>query len=388
MYPWLFRHVVTRVDAETAHQATLRALVLDQAARQAAWSKAGAGLAGTTLNSAAGVASAGIPAALGQQLWGRDCASPLGLAAGFDKNGRAIDALAGFGFGAVEIGTVTGQAQPGNPRPRLFRLPAEGGIINRMGFNNDGSRAVADTLAHRAAALGAAPAWNRPPLLGINIGKTKSVAPQDAAEDYALSARRLARYADYLVVNVSSPNTPGLRDLQATDQLHPILAAVQAAVEQSGRPVPLCVKISPDLADADIEAVADLAVRLGLSGIIATNTTVRRDGLRTPPERVTAMGDGGLSGPALAERSRQVLRLLRNVTGDRLVLISAGGVRTAADVWHRMCLGASLVQAYTAVIYGGPAWPARINRDLAARVAAEGLTSIQEIVGSAHRTGA
>jgi dihydroorotate dehydrogenase len=211
----------------------------------------------------------------------------------------------------------------------------------------------------------------------VNIGKTRAVPDADAAADYAASARAVAAVADYVVVNVSSPNTPGLRDLQAVDRLRPVLVAVRAALDAvvPGRPqgrVPLLVKIAPDLADADVDAVADLALELGLDGIIATNTTVSRDGLASPADEVAAAGAGGLSGPPLRARSLAVLRRLHERAGDRLVLIAAGGIETPDDAWERLRAGATLVQAYTAFVYGGPLWPRQMHAGLAARLRAAG----------------
>ena len=288
----------------------------------------------------------------------------LGLAAGFDKNGVGIDALGGLGFGHVEIGTVTAQSQPGNPKPRLFRLPTDRAVVNRMGFNNDGALAVAERLAARAANLPTGPR----PILGVNIGKTKVVPDDDQAAveaDYAFSATHLAPYADYLVVNVSSPNTPGLRSLQAVERLGPLLEVVRrTSVGASGRIVPLLVKIAPDLADDDVLAVADLALELGLEGIVATNTTIAREGLRAHPSDVEAIGAGGLSGAPLKARSLEVLRLLRGHVGDRLTLIGVGGISNLDDARERLEAGADLLQAYTAFIYEGPAWARKINAGL------------------------
>ncbi|MDO9458196.1 quinone-dependent dihydroorotate dehydrogenase [Nocardioides sp.] len=285
----------------------------------------------------------------------------LGLAAGFDKNAVGIDALGALGFGHVEVGTVTGQAQPGNPQPRLFRLVADRAVVNRMGFNNDGAQAVADRLAARG---------RRPdgPVLGINIGKTKVVPEDDDAAvlaDYGLSTRLLAPHADYLVVNVSSPNTPGLRTLQAVERLGPLLSHVRRVADGgSVTRVPLLVKIAPDLTDDDVLAVADLAVEIGLDGIVATNTTISRDGLRSSPDEVTGAGAGGLSGAPLAARSTEVLRLLRGRVGPDLTLVGVGGISTAADARERLGAGADLLQAYTAFVYGGPTWPRRIVKGL------------------------
>jgi dihydroorotate dehydrogenase len=281
----------------------------------------------------------------------------FGLAAGFDKNAKAVPGLLALGFGHVEIGTVTAQAQPGNPRPRLFRLVDDRAIINRMGFNNDGAAEVASRL-HRLRGTKA----GRRAVIGVNIGKTKVVAPEDAVADYVESARLLAPYASYLVVNVSSPNTPGLRDLQAVNELRPLLAAVKEVADRApAGSVPLLVKIAPDLADADVDAVADLAIELGLDGISAANTTIARpDSLTTPRDVIEAAGAGGLSGPVLAERATQVLVRLRARVGDRLAIISVGGVTTPDDVRTRLAAGADLVQGYTGFIYEGPRWPSRL----------------------------
>ncbi|HET9622815.1 MAG TPA: quinone-dependent dihydroorotate dehydrogenase [Kofleriaceae bacterium] len=310
---------------------------------------------------------------LAVRAFGRDLPGPLGLAAGFDKDAKGVPALLALGFGFVEIGTVTAEAQPGNPKPRLFRLPRDRALINRMGFNNDGARAAAARLARRRG----------PGCLGANIGKTKRVAEADAIADFTASADRLAPLADYLVVNVSSPNTPGLRDLQAVDKLRPLLTAVRAACDRASphRRVPLLVKIAPDLADADIDAVAELALELQLDGIIATNTTIARAGLTTPSAEVAALGAGGLSGPPVKARALAVLRRLRAKVGDRVILIAVGGIESADDAWQRICAGATLVQAYTGFIYGGPGWPRRVQRDLAARVRAAGFTSIAQAIG-------
>lgn len=281
----------------------------------------------------------------------------FGLAAGFDKNARAVPGLLALGFGHVEIGTVTARAQPGNPRPRLFRLVDDHAIINRMGFNNDGAAEVASRL-HRLRRTAA----GRDAVIGVNIGKTKIVEPADAIADYVESARLLAPHASYLVVNVSSPNTPGLRDLQAVSELRPLLAAVkQIADSVPGGRVPLLVKIAPDLADADVDAVADLVVELGLDGVSATNTTIARpDSLLTSRAVIDAAGAGGLSGPVLAERATEVLVRLRSRLGDGIAIIAVGGVTTPDDVRARLAAGADLVQGYTGFIYEGPGWPSRL----------------------------
>jgi dihydroorotate dehydrogenase len=308
--------------------------------------------------------------------FGVELAGPLGLAAGFDKDARGADALGALGFAFVEVGTVTVRAQPGNQRPRLFRLVEDRALVNRMGFNNSGAQAVAERLRGRKRARGVA--------IGVNIGKSKAIPEGEAVADYVASARLLAAAADYMVVNVSSPNTPGLRDLQAVEHLRPLLVGVRGALgEASARRVPLLVKIAPDLADEDIDAVADLALELGLDGIIATNTTTSRTGLVTDPARVEEIGVGGLSGAPLKERSLAVLRRLRNRVGDRLVLVSVGGIETAEDVWVRIQAGATLVQAYTGFIYGGPLWPGHVHRGLARLVRQAGYGSIGEAIASA-----
>jgi len=287
---------------------------------------------------------------------GLDFPGPLGLAAGFDKDGRGVAGLAALGFGFVEVGTVTARPQPGNPKPRMFRFPAERALVNRMGFNNAGAAA----LAARLRAL-----RGPRPVIGVNIGKTKAVPDDEAIADYVTSARLVADVAGYVVVNVSSPNTPGLRDLQAADKLKPLLSAVRSALDEASprRRVPLLVKIAPDLADADIDAIADLALDLGLDGIIATNTTISREGLHDTAA-VADAGPGGMSGAPLKARALEVLRRLHARTGDRLVLIAAGGIGSAEDARERLAAGATLLQAYTAFIYEGPLWPHRVHAAL------------------------
>ena len=309
---------------------------------------------------------------------GMDLPGPFGLAAGFDKNAVGIDGLAMLGFDYVEIGTVTAEPQPGNPTPRLFRLIEDRALINRMGFNNEGSAAVAARLAAR-------PRTSRT-VVGVNIGKTKVVPEAEAVADYVTSTERLARHADYFVVNVSSPNTPGLRNLQAVDQLRPLLSAVRETLDANATRghIPLLVKIAPDLADADIDAVADLALELGLDGIIATNTTIGREGLRTDPAKVEAAGTGGLSGAPLRERSLEVLRRLHARTGDRLTLVSVGGIENADDAWARITAGATLVQGYSAFIYEGPFWCRRLHRGLSDRLRASGHGTLSEAVGASN----
>jgi len=351
--------VLRRLPAETAHRVGF-ALI------RVAGATGAAGLLGRWLGPR--------DPALRVRALGLEFPGPLGLAAGFDKDARATSGLGALGFGFVEVGTVTARAQPGNPRPRMFRLPADRALVNRMGFNNEGATAAAARLRGRRGRPGGRRRGR--PVVGVNIGKTRAVPEAEAAQDYAASARAVADVADYVVVNVSSPNTPGLRDLQAAVRLRPVLVAVREALDAAvpGRRVPLLVKIAPDLADTDVDAVADLALELGLDGIIATNTTISRAGLASPPSEVTAVGAGGLSGPPLRDRALAVLVRLRARTGDRLVLIAAGGIETPDDAWARLRAGATLVQAYTGFIYGGPLWPRRMHAGLARRVRADGKT--------------
>jgi dihydroorotate dehydrogenase len=351
MYRLLYRMVLRRVPAETAHLLAFGLIRGVVRVPGAAW------LLRRWLGPRDPV--------LRVRALGLEFPGPLGLAAGFDKDARGTRGLAALGFGFVEVGTVTARAQPGNPRPRMFRLTADRALVNRMGFNNAGAVAAAASLRRSRVRGGG-------PVVGVNIGKTRAVPDAEAAADYAASARAVAAVADYVVVNVSSPNTPKLRDLQATERLRPVLTAVRAALDETSpeRRVPLLVKIAPELADADVDAVADLALELGLDGIIATNTTIARDGLASPPAEVAAAGAGGLSGPPLRARSLAVLRRLRDRAGDRLVLIAAGGIETPDDAWERLRAGATLVQGYTGFVYGGPWWPRRVHAGLAKRMRA------------------
>ena len=279
----------------------------------------------------------------------------FGMAAGFDKNAEAVAELGELGFSHVEIGTVTRHPQPGNPKPRLFRLVKDQALINRMGFNNEGANAIAARLEKLRASN------KKLPVIGVNIGKSKVTELADAVSDYEYSTKKLAPFADYLAVNVSSPNTPGLRSLQSTVELEPILSAVQAV--SLGKPV--LVKIAPDLNDQDIVDIAMLVKKLKLAGVIATNTTIKREGLITNFDHVSKLGDGGLSGPVLASRSVEVLKILRGELDEAFVIISVGGVVSAKDVKQRLDLGANLIQGYTGFIYQGPLWARSINRGLA-----------------------
>ncbi|WP_062520755.1 dihydroorotate dehydrogenase (quinone) [Demequina silvatica] len=338
MYAPLYRHVLSRTDAEWAHRFGVVSI------GRGAW-------AFRTMRRLGLVATPdprGAVEALGLRF-----PAPVGLAAGMDKDAEAVAGLAAAGFGFVEVGTVTPKGQPGNEKPRSWREKDVRGLRNRMGFNNSG----ADAMAERLEALRSTPAGRRI-VLGVNLGKNKATPAEGAADDYAYSARLLARYADYLVVNVSSPNTPGLRDLQSVETLRPILAATRAAADDAvaERRVPLLVKIAPDLADADVDAVADLALELGLDGIVASNTTISHD-----------RGPGGLSGPVLLPRLVEVMARLRGRVGPDMCLIGVGGISSEEDAREVLAAGATLLQVYTAFVYQGPWWVARLNRALTAR---------------------
>ncbi|WP_460794920.1 quinone-dependent dihydroorotate dehydrogenase [Microbacterium sp. GXF0217] len=337
MYPLLFRVVLSRLDPEFAHHAGMAVIRV----------------LGVPPFSWATRALTAPPAEQRVSALGLEFPSPFGIAAGFDKNAVGVRGLAALGFGHVEVGTITAIPQDGNPKPRLFRLIPDRAVINRMGFNNAG----ADAAAKRLAKL-----RRRKPntVIGVNIGKSRVVEVENATADYVTSATKLAPLADYLAVNVSSPNTPGLRGLQAVETLAPLLRAVKDAAGDT----PLLVKIAPDLPDEEIAAIAQLAVSEGLAGIIAHNTTISRDGLKTDPAKVEAAGAGGLSGAPLRERSMQVLKVVRAAVPAEFCVIAVGGVETADDVRARLDAGATLVQGYTGFLYRGPFWGRQITRGL------------------------
>ncbi|MFF7332323.1 quinone-dependent dihydroorotate dehydrogenase [Streptomyces sp. NPDC008150] len=368
MYKIFFRLVFRRMDPEQAHHLAFR------------WIRLAARV--PVLRTYAAAVLAPRHEELRTEAFGLRMHGPFGLAAGFDKNAVAIDGMSMLGFDHVEIGTVTGEPQPGNPKQRLFRLVADRALINRMGFNNDGSAAVAARLGARREVFRT--------VVGVNIGKTKVVPEDEAAADYVKSAERLARHADYLVVNVSSPNTPGLRNLQATEALRPLLTAVREAADRTvtDRRVPLLVKIAPDLADEDVDAVADLAVELGLDGIIATNTTVAREGLGLKSSPALVQETGGLSGAPLKERSLEVLRRLYARVGDRITLVGVGGIEDAEDAWQRILAGATLVQGYSAFIYQGPFWARAVHKGLAARLRSSPYKTLADAVGAGTKENA
>ena len=333
IYPTLFRLFLSRLDPETAHHLGMFAI---RAASTLRLTKLLPKIKSTEVE------------AMGLSFEG-----PFGLAAGFDKNAIAIRALGEIGFSHVEIGTVTAIPQSGNDAPRLFRLKKDRALINRMGFNNDGAEVIAKRLEKLRSSK------QKLPVIGINIGKSRVVDVKDAVADYEKSAALLAPYADYIAVNVSSPNTPGLRSLQEVASLRPILQAVIA--KSLGKPV--LVKIAPDLADEDIIEVANLAKELNLAGVIGTNTTISRENLQTSGSDVAAMGAGGLSGPPLNDRSLEVLKVLRKNLNANQVVISVGGVETHEQLLQRLNAGANLVQGYTGFVYFGPLWARAVNKN-------------------------
>ncbi|GCD39102.1 dihydroorotate dehydrogenase (quinone) [Streptomyces chrestomyceticus JCM 4735] len=365
VYSLFFKLIFQRMDPEKAHHLAFR------------WIRLAARV--PVLRTFAAAVLAPRYKELRVEALGRRMHGPFGLAAGFDKNAVAVDGMAMLGFDHVEIGTVTAEPQPGNPKKRLFRLVPDRALINRMGFNNDGSAAVAARLAARNPVFRTT--------LGVNIGKTKVVPEEEAIADYVTSTERLAGHADYLVVNVSSPNTPGLRNLQAVDHLRPLLSAVREAADRTvtGRRVPLLVKIAPDLADEDVDAVADLAVELGLDGIIATNTTIARESLGLASDPALVQETGGLSGAPVKARSLEVLRRLYARVGDRVTLVGVGGIENAEDAWQRILAGATLVQGYSAFIYEGPFYARAIHKGLAARLRNSPYATLADAVGAEHR---
>jgi dihydroorotate dehydrogenase len=365
-YRTLLRPMLFRLPPETAHELALHSLPLLLSTRLAR-DLVGRG----SHNSEFGEL----------KRFGLSFKNPVGLAAGFDKNGIALEALAALGFGHLEAGTVTYQPQPGNPRPRLFRLPTDKALINSAGFNNHGAAAFAERAAR----------YRGDSVLGVSIGKSRAASPDQAVADYLKCLETVYRVADYIAVNVSSPNTPGLRDLQRAELLEALLDALQQrnrelAAEMS-RPqlVPLLIKVAPDLSPRELELIVEVSKRVRIAGIIATNTTLARDGLRTAPEKVAACGAGGLSGPPLRLRSTEVIADLFRLAAGSISIIGVGGVFTAQDAWEKICAGASLIQLYTGFIYEGPAIARKINEGLAVILKREGFASLDEAVGCRAR---
>lgn len=291
------------------------------------------------------------------EVFGLKFKNPVGLGAGFDKNATMFNDLAYCGFGFIEIGTVTPVGQPGNPQPRLFRLPADKGIINRMGFNNDGANAAAERLKDRKTGL----------LIGGNIGKNKVTPNEDALSDYLISFRALYPVVDYFVVNVSSPNTPNLRDLQEKEPLTALLSALMVENNRQVKAKPVLLKIAPDLTDGQLDDIIEIVRTTKIDGVIATNTTISRAGLQTDPERVEEIGMGGLSGVPVRDRSTAVIRYLAEKSGKSFPIIGIGGIHSAADALDKIAAGADLVQLYTGFIYEGPGLVKRINKAILAQ---------------------
>jgi dihydroorotate dehydrogenase len=356
IYRLFFRLVLHRIDAETAHELA------------ATWSRRATRI--PFVRSFLRRLLLPCDPSLRVNVLGLEFASPLGVAAGMDKNADWYDALGCLGFSFVEVGTVTALAQQGAKRPRIERLEGVGGLLNWMGFPNDGAEVVARRLA-----------CERETIVGVNIGKSKVVPIEDSAADYRESTRRLARLADYLVLNVSSPNTAGLTGMQASETLRRLVADVRSELRSLNLDVPLLIKLGPDLTDDALDDVADVALEMGLDGLIAVNSTVNRDGFSSrmldPSDRA------GLSGGPLTDRALEVLTRLRGRVGARLVLIAVGGIQTPADAVDRVLAGATLVQAHTGFIYGGPLWPWRVNRALARAVRERRASSIADLVGVA-----
>jgi dihydroorotate dehydrogenase len=359
IYRLFFRMVLRRLDPETTHVLAARALRAVAAIPGGLWALR---------------ALAGSPdPCLRVEALGLSFPSPLGVAAGLDKDASCFGALGALGFGFVEVGTVTAMAQAGNERPRIFRIARERALLNRMGFPNPGAQAAGERLRQRRAGA---------TIVGVNVGKSRVTPLDDAPEDYRASARAVERLCDYLAVNVSSPNTSGLRELQTPERLAPIVAAIRGELSAAGARAPILIKISPDLTNAQLDELAELALELALDGIIAVNTTLDRSGLEDCPDIADIQG-GGVSGAPLKHRALEVLRRLHARVGTNLVLVSVGGIETAEDAWERIQAGATLVQGYTGFVYNGPGWAHRINHDLAQRVHAAGDTSIQAFVGAA-----
>jgi dihydroorotate dehydrogenase len=361
LYRTLLRSLLFRLPPETAHELALHALSNGAVAR--------------ALRRVSG--SGEERSRFGElQRFGLKFKNPVGLAAGFDKNGVALQGLAALGFGFIEAGTVTNLAQPGNPRPRLFRLPLDRALVNRQGFNNEGAAALARRIES-----------GRPRcVLGVNIGKSRVVKIEDATADYLASFEAVRAHADYVAVNVSSPNTPGLRELQRADLLAALLTELQRrnrelAMRDNAEPVPLLLKVAPDLNAGELELIVDVARRASVAAIIATNTTTSRDGLRTNAARVNSFGEGGLSGGPLRARSTQIVAALRRLTRGTPEIVGVGGVFSAEDAWEKICAGASLVQLYTGFIYEGACVVRRINEGLAALLEREGFRALDEAVG-------
>ena len=361
LYRSLLRPLLFRLSPETAHELALHTLSFSP------------GLVKRLL------APRPVPESFGElRRFGLSFPNPVGLAAGFDKDGIALESLAALGFGFIEAGTVTYEPQPGNQRPRLFRLPQDKALINRAGFNNKGAAAFAQQVkAHRPDCV-----------LGISIGKSKTAPIENPLEDYLRSFEIVYPVADYIAVNVSSPNTPGLRELQRAEQLEALLRALQrrnaelSEQNSNERLRPLLVKLAPDLGPEDLKHIVEVVKQTGVMGLIATNTTTRREGLKTAKEEIAAFGEGGLSGAPLRERSTHMIATLYNLTSGKIPIIGVGGIFTAEDAWEKICAGASLIQLYTGFIYQGPRIAQEINEGLHQILSREGVLKLDDAVGS------
>jgi dihydroorotate dehydrogenase len=351
----IIRPVLFRLDAESAHELGLKALRL------------GVGLPGARqFDTEARNREIFGPI----ERFGLKFENPLGIAAGFDKNGKVVNQLAALGFGFVEVGTVTYAPQPGNPKPRIFRLPDDHALINRLGFNNEGASEVATRLSQ----------IERPCVVGINIGRNKEVPNEEAVTNYRQTFELVHGCADYIVINVSSPNTPDLRDLQSSENLEHLIDSLQELNKELG-PKPILVKIAPDLDDASIESIVDLCLQANVEGIIATNTTISRDGLFTA--NVERLGAGGLSGKPVRARSTEIVRRIYRRAHGKLPIIGVGGIFSGKDAFEKIEAGACLLQAYTGFIYSGPSFPGDVNSGLADILRTRGFSSLDEAVGSA-----
>jgi dihydroorotate dehydrogenase len=362
IYRAFFKSVLSRMDAERAHRLAAGAMRLLTGIPGVAW----------LISRLLGSRDAG----LGVRALGLSLETPLGVAAGVDKNATWFRALSSLGFGFVEVGTVTAEPQPGNPGKRVSRLPRDRALLNAMGFPNDGAAAVAERLG-----------GHRRETVGVNIGKTMTVDLGDAIPDYEASTRLLAARADYLVVNVSSPNTPGLTQMQSPERLAALVEGVRGELQRVSRELPILVKIGPDLTDEEVDRIAELALSLELDGIVATNTTVRFDSAPAGAEEIERLPHrGGISGAPLKARSLEVLERLHARVQGRIALVSVGGIETPEDAWRRILAGASLLQAYTAFVYQGPLWPHRMNRGIAKLLHASPWETIEEAVGKGVTT--
>ncbi len=380
-YRKILRPALFCLPAETAHEISIKALQF-----------------GLSSNSFQNLSSAQdeSKSLLAVEKFGLNFFNPVGMAAGFDKNGIVVNQLASLGFGFVEVGTVTYEPQPGNPKPRMFRLPEDNALINRLGFNNDGAEVVVERLKR----------LDRKCVVGVNIGRNKDVPNEEATENYLKCFEIIHDVADYVAVNISSPNTPNLRDLQQSESLEQLLGSIQeknrelsggnASMNEradiastgthlnshvSARSKPLLMKIAPDLTEAEIEAIVDIALRYEISGIIATNTTISREGLIS---NVDQIGNGGLSGQPLMKRSNEVISTIFRHSKGELPVIGVGGIFTAEDAFAKIAAGASLIQAYTGFIYGGPSFAGDIKAGLVGMLKERGFSTLDEAVGSAH----